>query len=234
MIKRATRDFTELPDDNPFLALVRDPLTQISRGHRKTLVALSGVSIAMWAAGLLPTQVSALGISLTAVEQVWFIRVLYCAVIYQLVTFVVYALLDYWGWQANLDSKLHRFVNSDGGMVGIDEAVEEALSGQRFIFRADKRRLKVLFNEYTDENRGTLSLLWHSSPMASVRLFIDLVLPFMAAVTAFCLLLMWDVPARQQNATLPQTPTATQGSAPVDRADQQTKRSADPGSVLRK
>ena len=126
MLKRSLPSLFTAPDENPFLAIARDPLSTLSRKNRSRLVALSGIAIGIRAANLLPTQVSALGITLSITDQVWLVRFLWISLLYLLATFVVYALLDYWTWQANLDYRLFAYLNqNEQSRVNLDEAVDD-------------------------------------------------------------------------------------------------------------
>ncbi len=221
MLMRSTQEIPTPPEESPFLAIVRDPLTSVSRSNRRTLVALSGIAIGIRAADLLPSQISALGITLSVADQKWFVRFLWICVLYLLVTFVIYAVVDYWAWQEHLHYRLRRFVDS-AGHFNVEEAVESAmdtLSGTPTIFRANSIRLKGLLLHYSNGELKGVALIWKSSPMAAIRLCLDLVLPVVVALTALVLLWSWPI----------KPPAHGQGTPVIERSEQQRTVAPDPG-----
>jgi len=202
-LKRSVQDFFTAPEDNPFLAIVADPLSPVSRKNRSRLIGLSGVAIGIRAADLLPSQVSALGISLSLADQKWFIRFMWISIVYLLGTFVIYAILDYWAWEGNLKYRLMKFVHTnEQGKVSLDEAVEDAFNSAPTFWKADYTRMKVLMDDYVDGGIKSHQLIWRSSPMATIRLWLDLIVPVVVSVVAIVLMMTWPIrPAHQEERT---------------------------------
>jgi hypothetical protein len=62
--------------------------------------------------------------------------------------FVVYAILDYWSWQKNLNYRLANFVHTnEQEKFNLDDAIGAALNSTPVFLKADYARLKVLVRE---------------------------------------------------------------------------------------
>lgn len=81
------------------LALLRNPLSEITRKERRTLLAVSALVIALRYSNLVPTQITALGITLSATQQASALLLLGAAVAYFCVAFSTYALSDFVKWR---------------------------------------------------------------------------------------------------------------------------------------
>ncbi len=81
---------------------ISDPLSEVSRKQRKALLGLSLVSVAMVYAELVPTSISAIGVTVEDVDQVALLRVFAISVVYFLVAFTTYAYSDFVAWRINL------------------------------------------------------------------------------------------------------------------------------------
>ncbi len=84
------------PNPVEFLA---DPLSPITRIERRNLLLASTAGILIAKAGLIPTQISALGITLSDPNQSTFIVVMALTVVYFLCAFVVYGVADFFIWR---------------------------------------------------------------------------------------------------------------------------------------
>ena len=81
-----------------FATVLRDPLSEVTRKERLYLLGTSMVGIAILRTGLVPTQISALGIEFQRADQQTFLFLLGLVVFYFLVAFVVYATSDFLAW----------------------------------------------------------------------------------------------------------------------------------------
>lgn len=76
-----------------------DPLSDVTRRERRNLLAASTIAVLTAHAGLIPKQISALGIELTSGNQSDFLILLAAVVIYFLVAFGVYGFADFLLWR---------------------------------------------------------------------------------------------------------------------------------------
>jgi hypothetical protein len=81
--------------EKPIEVRVRDPLRDLTRKERRNLLGVSIVSIGIVKTGLVPTEISSLGIKFGPFEQSALLKVLAACVGYFLVAFVVYAVTDW-------------------------------------------------------------------------------------------------------------------------------------------
>ncbi len=83
----------------PDTVRLRDPLSEVTRRERRYLLGVSMLGISIAQGGLLPTQISALGISLSGPEQRTLLVLVGLVCLYYLAAFIVYALSDFTSWQ---------------------------------------------------------------------------------------------------------------------------------------
>lgn len=74
--------------------LTKDPLSDVTRKERRALLAATFVGYVVTTTGLVPSQILALGITFSAIEQRSLLAAFGIAIVYFLVTFVIYAASD--------------------------------------------------------------------------------------------------------------------------------------------
>lgn len=87
-----------MSEPNP-VTFLSDPLSDVSRKERRNLLIASTVGALMAHAGLVPTQVSALGIEFPVPAQSSFLVVMAAIVAYFVLAFFIYALADFVIWR---------------------------------------------------------------------------------------------------------------------------------------
>jgi len=89
---------------------MRDPLRELTRKERRTLLGVSIVSIGIVKTGLIPTEISNLGIKFAPADQSALLKVLAACVGYFLIAFVIYWVSDWlatrWALQHALEADL--------------------------------------------------------------------------------------------------------------------------------
>lgn len=83
----------------PWEIRTRDPLSQVTRAERRTLLGVSALAILMVQSGLIPTRISALGVEFGQADQRALLSMLSLIVVYFLVAFVIYAASDLVAWR---------------------------------------------------------------------------------------------------------------------------------------
>lgn len=101
---------TEPPTENPDLLRLRDPLSEVTRRERRGLLGVSLLGVAVVQTGLLPTEISALGVKLAAADQKMLVILLAIVCLYFLLAFVTYAASDFVAWQVSLHSAISQHV----------------------------------------------------------------------------------------------------------------------------
>jgi len=76
-----------------------DPLSQITRIERRNLLIASTTGFLVATADLVPTEISALGISLSAPAQEMFVVAVSLTITYFLCAFLVYGISDFFIWR---------------------------------------------------------------------------------------------------------------------------------------
>jgi hypothetical protein len=94
---------TEAPD----VLRLRDPLSEVTRKERRALLGVSVLGMALVHTGLVPSEITALGIKLTAPAQSSLLQLMAAICGYFLIAFSVYATSDYASWQRALHDSIY-------------------------------------------------------------------------------------------------------------------------------
>lgn len=89
----------EQKQESPSQVALRDPLEEVTRNQRRSLLAASGIGIAIAWTGLVPTEISTLGIKFSQTEQSTLLFFIGVVVLYFLVAFLLYATSDIVAWR---------------------------------------------------------------------------------------------------------------------------------------
>jgi hypothetical protein len=87
------------PEIHPAAVLVADPLSEVTRKERRSLLATSAIGVLILRTGLVPERISTFGIEFSKADQTAVLRVLAIVVLYFLVAFVIYAFSDFVSWR---------------------------------------------------------------------------------------------------------------------------------------
>jgi hypothetical protein len=140
-----------------------DPLSDVSRRERRNLIITSALSALVAQTGLIPTQISALGIGFSPLAQTSFLIFLMVAIAYFLLAFVTYGLTDYLIWRHKYQDYLIR--------------VERAIQNWTFEAQAAEDEL----SDSIPSNRWAYVA---SKPAAFFRIFFDFFLPVIIGIYA--------------------------------------------------
>ena len=86
------------PTKSPLDTSLADPLSELTRKERRHLLSISLAAILIAKAGLVPTEISALGIKLTPANKSAFLILITAVTMYYLIAFLVYAGRDLIVW----------------------------------------------------------------------------------------------------------------------------------------
>lgn len=81
---------------------LRGPLQDDARKHRRSLLGMGAVTIAVVDVGLVPEEISTLGIVFSQTEQKTLLILLLIVLFYFLFAFIVYALPDCFAWRVRM------------------------------------------------------------------------------------------------------------------------------------
>jgi len=125
------------PNIKLFLA---DPLKELTRKERRTLLLMGSLGIVIAHTGLVPTQITALGIQFQTSQRTALYVIFALAVLYFLCAFMLYCTLDFVEWKR--DARADRFSQevehlkaasekpSDSRPLGSDAAVHAKVGDQ--------------------------------------------------------------------------------------------------------
>jgi hypothetical protein len=86
--------------------LIRDPLSDVTRKERRTLLGISALGTIMVKANILPQKISALGIDFGEINKTVLLRSIALLTTYFLITFFVYAVSDFLAWRVAIQTSL--------------------------------------------------------------------------------------------------------------------------------
>lgn len=157
-----------MADANPsdFLS---DPLSEVTRKERRNLLAASTGGTLVATTGLVPTQVSALGVQFSPPEQQAFVLLLAVVVGYFIVAFILYGVADIFIWRKKYQDYL------------VASAIESLNWTQE-----DQRN-------YDELHQGIPRSVWLyslSKPVAFCRVAFEFALPIVVGVVSAVLLVL--------------------------------------------
>jgi len=84
---------------HPSEVRLRDPLSEVTRKERRTLLGASAIGVLILRTGLVPSKIAALGIEFNQADQKALLGALGAIVVYFLVAFMIYASSDLVAWR---------------------------------------------------------------------------------------------------------------------------------------
>ena len=166
------------PDD----VRLRDPLTDVTRRERRSLLGISMLGIAVAQGGLLPTEISSLGIKFGPGSQSVLLLILGLVCGYYLIAFLVYALSDYIAWKMALRAVFQRIWTGPRDPTAESESEEEAL--------LQIRRQESLEEFIQKNNSSILIAEFMLLPASRVRAIFEFVLPAVVGAYSTTVLLL--------------------------------------------
>jgi hypothetical protein len=111
---------SEEPDSDHFLSTLErlnlcDPLSENTRKERRFLLGLSFIAVAVAQTGLIPTKIEALGIAVEKTDQKAILFLLAVLVAYLLITFIIYATIDFVRFRGAYNSALLNHLQTEHG-----------------------------------------------------------------------------------------------------------------------
>ena len=159
---------------------VRDPLSEITRKERRTLLAVSALGAIMVKANIVPQKISALGIDFGEINRTILLRSLALVIGYFLVAFILYAISDFVAWRIAIQNYLFELsVKDESEAISKHGIPHEPIKTRS---EDDALRRKALY-EYRLRRLGC----W-AKPIAFVRAAFDYLFPVVLAVYAIVLL----------------------------------------------
>jgi hypothetical protein len=159
--------------DSPDLLRLRDPLSEVTRKERRALLGVSLLGVALVKAGLLPTEISALGVKLAAADQRMLALLLAVVCLYFLIAFLAYAASDFLAWQVSLHAAISKRVR---------ESVEA--SSDEYEDMIHNEVWRVLQERYPWTQRANRYVL----PVSWARGLLEFGVPVIFALYAVCIL----------------------------------------------
>lgn len=177
---------------NPYerdLRKVSDPLRDETRKVRKTLLVWCLAAVAITLGKLFPSEISALGMKVTATSHSVLLTLMAAVVAYHLLAFLVYASADFMHWYVN-----HKSTEWEDDVANYLSYKSELLA---------KTKLSPEDREFMEEHERRLGSHWRNEPVniymrlqaaipyiSIARALVDFLLPLLVGGTALYLLII--------------------------------------------
>ncbi len=151
---------------------VKDPLSDVTRKERRSLLAVCLLALVVVKVGLLPEEITALGIKFAAHDKGGLIHLLAFIVIFYLIAFVIYSLSDFITWRLAFVAELKKLFK---------EVNEAAVTMQ-----------KTGVNTSEDSRIRYLEYRWNliSTPTSVMRAILEFVVPIALAI--YSIVILWN------------------------------------------
>lgn len=156
--------------------LTKDPLSEATRRERKALLGLSLLAIVIMKANLIPSELSAFGLTIDNVRREWLIISVAALVGYFLIAFMAYAFSDFLGWRMSFWETVR------------ERAIERAKLEREIAEGADEDEPSEVLDECDRHQRA---LTEGAIPTSLIRALIDFILPIMVGVVALTVLILF-------------------------------------------
>jgi hypothetical protein len=154
---------------------VSDPLSEVTRKVRRSLLGVCILSMALVKAGLLPSKITALGIELFIKEQRSLTTLLLWVVVYFLISFIVYSLSDFIAWKLDF-------------MKAYDIEKERIESHANQNSNKPKSNISVIYDAL--KPRGVRRLIY---PTSILRAILEFILPVVSGMYSIIALYCFTV-----------------------------------------
>ena len=157
---------------NPYardLRKVSDPLREETRKVRKTLLVWCLAAIAITLGRLFPSEISALGMKVTATSHAVLLALMAAVVAYHLVAFLIYAAADFVRWYVD-----HMSTEWEDDVANYEKYKTELLA---------KTKLSDEDRQFMEEHERKLSSHWRSEPIR-IYLRVQAVVPYISLARA--------------------------------------------------
>ena len=177
---------------NPFEAdiiRVTDPLSQHTRGVRKSLLVSSVIAIAVAKTGFIPTKVSALGLEFSQADRGSMLWLIGAVVAFFLLSFLVSAFGDFMAWRMSQMAKTW-----DEDSIGYENLRKSILDDkkltdeERDALQEQERRVGAMWRNagHVDNHMLIQKLV---GPISWARISVEFALPALAGITGLVFLI---------------------------------------------
>jgi hypothetical protein len=129
---------------------IKDPLSDITRKERRSLLGISAIGIVIVKIGLVPEKISALGIDFTTHNQQAFLHFLGWIVLFYSVAFMIYATSDFITWRLSFITEFRTMLakrrDPSGDPLGAsDKEMLERLENKWSLFSTATSAVRTAF-----------------------------------------------------------------------------------------
>ena len=171
-----------------YIIRVSDPLSQHTRGVRKSLLVSSVIAIAVAVTGLMPTKISALGLEFSQADRGSMLWLIGAVVAFFLISFFVSAISDFMAWR--MSQMAQAWEDDSTGYEALQNSYlcDKSLTiEERQAFKDKDHALTSLWRNagYLESHRLVKRFV---GPISWARIVVEFMLPAMAGLAALIFL----------------------------------------------
>ncbi len=99
-----------MTDPTPSEMRARDPLSEVTRNERRSLLAIGTLGVVLVQTGMVPEKIDALGIEFSVADQRAILSIVALGTAYFLLAFVIYAASDFIAWRLAYRESIRRYI----------------------------------------------------------------------------------------------------------------------------
>jgi hypothetical protein len=169
---------------------LRDPLTEVTRRERRSLLVASVLSIAFIRGGFVPSKISSFGIEFTQTDPRSLLILLSFVVLYFLLGFLLYAASDLISWRIALVASFRGALDEAYERPGEPRAHKKSDGDDNSHAEFDKELLQIYVNNWTREINRNMGIISLSKPVSISRGLFEFLLP--PGVAAYAIYALWS------------------------------------------
>jgi len=151
---------------------VKDPLSEVTRKERRSLLAVSLIALVIVKVGLLPEEITTLGIKFAAHDKGGLITIFVFTISFYLIAFLIYALSDFISWRlAFIAERKKSFKESRETLIKEGVVLEEDL------------KISILENKWDSVSTTT----------SRIRAIFEFIVPIAIAIYSIIILLSFNI-----------------------------------------
>lgn len=187
----------DMPEKNlmkapsPRDVLLRDPLTELTRKERRSLLIASALGVVFVEGGFVPSKIATFGIEFTETDQRSLLIVVSIVVIYFLAGFLLYAASDFINWRG-------AWVDAFGAAVEESEArpprkllrLEDFEEEEDPWEELDRKNHAMYVENWTREMDKNMKYFRLTGPISFLRMFFEFFLPIL--IGGYAVYALWS------------------------------------------
>ncbi|MGD0626390.1 MAG: hypothetical protein ABSB32_16935 [Thermodesulfobacteriota bacterium] len=165
---------------------LRDPLSEVTRKERRSLLVASIIGIAIAKSGLIPSKISALGIEFGQTDQRSLLMVMAFVTLYFLAAFIFYAASDLIAWRLAIYYSMRQ---------GAEEDIQQRRKENGDLRHSVPSEKEAVAKEFIKKIGTQYNIFFSlSRPISFLRAVFEFILPLAVGIYAVVILFLTKAP----------------------------------------